>query len=47
MSEEAKEKTGAGKAAHRKKKGKKVGEQHFFVWCLLLLSCLELLDGGH
>lgn len=27
MSEEAKEKPGAGKAAHRKKKGKKVGER--------------------
>lgn len=27
MSEEAKEKAGGGKAAHRKKKGKKVGER--------------------
>lgn len=33
MSEEAKEKAGGGKAAHRKKKGKKVGEK-----CSLLLS---------
>lgn len=33
MSEEAKEKAGGGKAAHRKKKGKKVRERKSFL-CL-------------
>lgn len=33
MSEEAKEKAGGGKAAHRKKKGKKVGGSQSFL-CL-------------
>lgn len=34
MSEEAKEKAGGGKAAHRKKKGKKVGDSRVTFPCL-------------
>lgn len=37
MSEEAKEKAGGGKAAHRKKKGKKVGERKRLL-CLSAFS---------
>lgn len=39
MSEEAKEKAGGGKAAHRKKKGKKVREREdelSLCWCASL-----------
>lgn len=42
MSEEAKEKAGGGKAAHRKKKGKKVGERKSCV-CLRALGFAQLL----
>lgn len=42
MSEEAKEKAGGGKAAHRKKKGKKVRERKSFL-CLGLSPCAQLL----
>lgn len=50
MSEEAKEKPGAGKAAHRKKKGKKVRERAASLsGCVCFCSAnmsVELLDGG-
>lgn len=44
MSEEAKEKAGGGKAAHRKKKGKKVRERGraFFVLACFLFAQLLL-----
>lgn len=38
MSEEAKEKAGGGKGAHRKKKGKKVGARRAFL-CLCVPFC--------
>lgn len=37
MSEEAKEKAGGGKAAHRKKKGKKVGDNRVSFPCFGVL----------
>lgn len=48
MSEEAKEKTGGGKGAHRKKKGKKVRDQKpALSWCHQLIDTFHDYAKSH